>query len=54
MPIAVFPGLAITLVFYEGFLQFDLRNSGRAWCRVCKGELRDLVKPVCPSCGTLI
>jgi len=54
MPIAVFPGLAITLVFYEGFLQFDLRNSGRVWCRVCKGELRDLVKPVCPSCGTLI
>lgn len=52
MPIAVFPGLAITLAFYEAFLQFDLRNSGRAWCRVCKGELRDLVKPVCPSCGT--
>jgi hypothetical protein len=30
MPIAVFPGLAMTLAFYEAFLQFDLTHSGRA------------------------
>lgn len=52
MPIAVFPGVAVTLAFYEEFLQFDLRHSGRAWCRTCKGELRDLAEPVCPRCGT--
>lgn len=54
MPIAVFPGLALTLAFYEGFLQFELRHSGRAWCRICKGELRDLATPACPHCGEAI
>lgn len=54
IPLAVFPGLAMTLAFYEGFLQFDIRYSGRAWCRFCKSELRDLLEPVCPQCGRRI
>jgi hypothetical protein len=54
MPMAVFPGLAMTLAFYEGFLQFDIRHGGRAWCRFCKSELHDLVEPVCPQCARRI
>jgi hypothetical protein len=52
--IVLFLGLAITLTFYEGFLQFDLSHSGRSWCRVCKCELKDLTEPVCPACHARI
>ena len=54
MFIDVFPGMVATLYFYEVFLQFDLRYSGKAWCRVCKSELHDLVEPKCPTCGSSI
>jgi serine/threonine protein kinase len=52
--IMLFISLAITLAFYEGILQFDLTHSGRAWCRVCKEELKDLTEPICPACHTKI
>jgi serine/threonine protein kinase len=52
--VVLFLSLAMTLAFYEGFLQFDLTHSGRAWCRVCKSELKDLTEPVCPACHTRI
>ena len=52
--VAVFPGLVMALLLYEAVLQFDLRHGGRAWCRACKRELRALVEPACPHCGTRI
>jgi serine/threonine protein kinase len=54
MLIAVVVGLAITLAFYEASLQVNLTHGGRAWCRVCRGELRNLVEPICPACGSRI
>jgi serine/threonine-protein kinase len=52
--LVVFLGLSATLAFHEGFLQFNLAHCGRAWCRVCRGELKNLVEPVCPTCGERI
>jgi hypothetical protein len=42
------------LVLYEWYLRSDFRWSGRAWCRKCRSELCDLIKPICPTCGTSI
>src|SRR6185312_10298105 len=52
VPLFIIAWLAMMLVlaFYEAFLQFDLAHSGRCWCRICGGELKDLVEPVCPIC----
>ncbi len=46
--------LRVTLGAYELSAQFDLAQSGRSWCRKCSGELRDLVEPICPTCGERI
>jgi hypothetical protein len=46
--------LAITLGSYEAAAQYWLSHSGRAWCRKCMAELRDLSEPVCPVCGERI
>lgn len=40
-----------TIGAFEISAQFDLGRSGRAWCRNCNGELRDLVEPLCAACG---
>ena len=49
-----FLALRATIASYEASAQYDLARCGRAWCRVCKGELRQLTSPVCPTCGTNI
>jgi hypothetical protein len=49
-----FVGLFTALLYYEAVLQFRMKFSGRAWCRVCRSELAKLEQPVCPTCGTCI
>ena len=44
--LVLFIGLTFGLAIYEGLIQLDLTHSGRAWCRACKSELKDLTEPV--------
>ncbi|HET6251263.1 MAG TPA: serine/threonine-protein kinase [Tepidisphaeraceae bacterium] len=48
---SLFFGAAAVVLLYEASLRLTMTHSGRAWCRGCKAELRDLAKPVCPACG---
>jgi hypothetical protein len=54
VPIFIITWLATMLVnaFYEAFLQLDLTHSGRCWCRICGGDLQNLIEPVCPACSS--
>lgn len=49
-----FIALLITVRSYESAAQYWLSHSGRAWCRKCKAELRELSEPICPACGERI
>jgi serine/threonine protein kinase len=52
--VTFFIALVITVQSYEAAAQYWLSHSGRAWCRKCKVELRDLSEPICPACGERI
>jgi serine/threonine-protein kinase len=53
-PIEFLPATAFAIAQYEAAAQLSVYNSGRAWCRACATELKDLTEPACPSCHTRI